>query len=76
MAEHQGPLRRRVDEGDPLLQVRPGGGIFAQEEQGAPERVMGLQAARRGGLALRQPVELFPELPRRRQRPPVAIEPT
>ena len=44
MAERLGLLRRRVDKGDALLQVRPGVGVFAQVEQGAPERLMGLQA--------------------------------
>jgi hypothetical protein len=32
MAVRQGTLRRRVDEDDPLLEVRPGGGIIAQVE--------------------------------------------
>ena len=76
MAERQGSLRRRVGEGDPLLEVRPGGGVFAQVEQGRPERIMGLQAVRRRSLMLRQLEELFPQLPRRRQRPPAVIEPT
>ena len=49
LVERLGPLRRRVDEGDPLLEVRPGGGVVAQVEQGRPERVMGLQAVRRVG---------------------------
>jgi hypothetical protein len=42
MAERQGPLLRRVGEGDPLLKVRLGRGVFAQVEEGAPERVVGL----------------------------------
>ena len=46
MAERQGPLRRWVGEGDALLEVRPGGGVVAQVEQGAPERVMCLQEVR------------------------------
>src|SRR5262245_9967159 len=72
----QSPLRRRSGEGDRVLQVRPGGRVLAQEEQRAAERVMGLQAGRRCGLALCQPYELFPELTRRLQRPPRYIEPT
>jgi hypothetical protein len=52
MAERLGLLRCGVNEGDALLEVRPGGGVFALEIQGAPERVMGLQAGRRFGLAL------------------------
>jgi hypothetical protein len=32
MTERQRPLRRRVNEGDPLLQGRPGGAIFAHLE--------------------------------------------
>jgi hypothetical protein len=66
MAERQGPFYCRVSEGDSLLEMCPGGGVFAQEEQGRPERVMRLQAVRRVGLALRQPIELFPERPRSR----------
>jgi hypothetical protein len=42
-----------------------GGGVFAQVEQGLPERSMGLQAVRRVSRTLRQSVQLFPELPRR-----------
>ena len=30
------PLRRRVDEGDPLLQVRPGGGVVPRQNKVAP----------------------------------------
>ena len=48
LAERLGALRRRVGESDPLLEVRPGRGVVAQVEQGRPERVMGLQAVRRG----------------------------
>jgi hypothetical protein len=73
MTELQGSLLRRVDEGDPLLEVRPGINILIQLEQGVPELVMGLQEGRWRGLTLRQLVELFPQLPRRRQRPPGAI---
>jgi hypothetical protein len=76
MAEGQGPLRHRVGEGDALLKVRPGGGVFAQEQQDSSERIIGLQARRWGGHALRQTVELFPQLLRRRQRPPGLIKPT
>ena len=76
MAERQGVLRCWVDAGDPLLQVRPGGGIFAQVKQGVPERVMGLQEGRWHGFTLRQCVELFPQLPRCRQCPSSAIERT
>jgi hypothetical protein len=32
MAVRQSALRHRVDEGDPVLEVRPGGGIVAQVE--------------------------------------------
>jgi hypothetical protein len=42
MAECQSPLHCRVGEGDPLLKVRLGSGIFAQVEQGAPKRIMSL----------------------------------
>jgi hypothetical protein len=76
MAERQGPLHRRVGEGDTLLQVCPGRGVFALEKQGAPERVMGLQAGHGCSLALGQPVELFAQLPCRRQDAPSEIEPT
>jgi hypothetical protein len=46
MTERQGSLLRRVDEGDPLLEVRPGINILIQLEQGVPELVMGLQEGR------------------------------
>jgi hypothetical protein len=42
MAERLSPLSRRVGEADPLLEMRQGSGVFAQEEQGSPERFMGL----------------------------------
>ena len=64
MAKRQGSLRRRVGEGNPLLEVGPGRDIFAQVEQGRPEGFMRLQAVHRVGLTLRQPEELFPQLPR------------
>ena len=51
MAERLGALHRRVGEGDSLFEVRPGGSEFAQEEQGRPERVIGLQEGR--GVAAR-----------------------
>ena len=38
---------RRVDEGNALLQVCPGSSVFAQVEQGLPERFVGLQTERR-----------------------------
>ena len=69
IVEHQGSLHRRVDESASLFEVRPGGGIFTQIEQGVPEHFVGLEEVRWLGLALRQPIELFPQLPRRRQRP-------
>ena len=62
MAEHQAPLRRRVGKGDPLLEVRPGGGVFAKVEEGAPEHFVGLQKVRRCSLVLREPVEPFSQL--------------
>jgi len=74
MAEHQDLLRRRVAEGDALLEIGSGGGEFAQEEADNPERITGLQEQGWSRLALRQPVELFPQLPPRGQRPPVEIE--
>ena len=51
---------RRVGEGDPLLQVRPGGGVFAQIEQGAPERFVGLQAGMGSAARCASRTELFP----------------
>ena len=63
--ERQGLLGRWVGEGDPLLEVHPGSGVFAQEEQGAPECIMGLQAGRWFGPALGQSGELFRQLSRR-----------
>ena len=75
ISEHLGPLRRRVSEGDPLFDMRTGGGVVAQEEQGRPERVMRLQTGHRVGPTLCQSEELFPQLPRRRQCPPATIEP-
>jgi hypothetical protein len=75
MAEHEVSLCHRVGAGAPLLQVRPGGGVVAQEEQGHSERVMCLQATRRVGSTLGEPHELFPKLPRDRKRPLAAIEP-
>lgn len=47
VVEHQGLLRRRVGEGDPLLQMLSCSGVITQEEQGSPKGVMGLQAGRR-----------------------------
>jgi hypothetical protein len=61
MVEHQGRPRRWVSESNPLFEVRPGGAILAHVEQGAPEHCVSFQAERRCGLALRQPVELFPQ---------------
>jgi hypothetical protein len=69
MAAHQSLLCGRIGAGDALLEVRPGGGIFAQVEQGAPERVMSFQEVRWRGLVLSEPVELFPRLACRWQRP-------
>ena len=63
--ERQGLLRRRIGEGDPLREVPPGIGVFAQEEQGAPESIMGLQAGRGFSPALCQSGELFRQLARR-----------
>ena len=40
--ERLGALHRDVNEGNPLLEVFLGGGVVAQEERGAPERVIGL----------------------------------
>ena len=80
MAEHQGALRRGVDEGDPLLQVLPGRGVITEVEQGLPEGIMRLQRGAWVGRTLRQPHELFPQLPRRLERSPcsdrTAISPT
>src|SRR5262245_22327216 len=76
MAERQGPLRRRVGEGYALLAVHPGGGVFAQEGQNAREYVMRLQAGRWCSCTLCELVELFPQLPCRRQCSLVAIEST
>jgi hypothetical protein len=59
MAKHQGLLHRWVGEGDALLQVYLGRGVFALEKQGTPERVMSFQEGHGCGLALCQPVELF-----------------
>jgi hypothetical protein len=59
-----------------LLQVPPGGGVFAQEEQGVPKRLMGFQEVGWHGLALRQRHELFSQLPRGQQHPTILIEPT
>ena len=42
MAEHQDLLRRRVGEGDALLEIGSGGSEFAQEEADNPERITGL----------------------------------
>ena len=53
MAQRQGPLHGRISEGDSLLEMCPGSGVFAQEEQGCPKRVMRLQAMRWVGHALR-----------------------
>ena len=53
IAERLGSLRHGVSEVTPLLEVRPGGCVFAQEEQGAPERVIGLQAGCGRDRALR-----------------------
>ena len=75
MVEHQAPFHCRIGERDALLQVYAGSGVFTQEEQSLPERVMGLQAGCRCGLALRQPIELFPEFPRLPQRSSALIEP-
>src|SRR5215471_11357695 len=74
MVERMSPLRRQVDEGNPLLAVRQGGGVFTQEEQGDAERFVGSEEVRWYGRAPRQPVELFSQLPRRGQCPPSAIE--
>ncbi len=63
--ERQGLLRCRVGEGDPLREVPPGSGVVAQEEQGAPEGVMGLQAGCWFGPTLGQSGELFRQLSRR-----------
>src|SRR6266850_7739401 len=63
--ECQGLLHRRVRECDPLLQVRPGRGIFTEEEQGTPKGVMSLQTGRWCGRALCQSRELLSQLPRR-----------
>ncbi len=76
LAFRQGPLHRRVGEGDPLLEVRPSGGVFAQVAQDDPERIVGLQEVRRCGRALRQSQELFAQLSRRWQCSQVLIEPT
>ena len=73
--ERLGVQRRGVEEGDPLRTVHPGGGIVTQVEQGRPERIMRLQAMHRVGPTLGQPEELFPELHRGRECPPVPIEP-
>jgi hypothetical protein len=64
MAERQGSLHRRIAEGNPLLKVSPCSGIFTQEEQGLPKGFMRLQAVQWVCLTLRQPEELFPQLPR------------
>src|SRR4029450_5561228 len=64
LAERQGPLRRRVGEGDPLLEVCPSGGVFAQVAQDDPERIVGLQEVRRCSRVLRQSEGLFTQLPR------------
>ena len=66
MAERQGLLRRRVGEGDRLIEVRPGRGVVTQVEQGHPEDIVCYQAMYRVGRVLRQPEELFPNLQRRR----------
>ena len=70
------PLRRRIDEGDSLLEVPPGRSVVAQEKQGRSERMMGLQEVRRSSLVLRQPVEPFSQLSSCQQRPPGMIEST
>ena len=41
VAERLGPLRCRIDAGEALREVRPGGGVFAQKECGGPEYLMG-----------------------------------
>src|SRR5262249_43594441 len=71
-----GPPRRWVDKGDPLFQVRPGGRIVAQVEQGGSERIVPLQAGQGRDLVLREPAELFPEFSRRGQCPTVLIKDT
>src|SRR5215831_17807211 len=74
MVERQGPLGGQIGTGDALLEVLPSSGVLAQVEQGAPERGMGLEEVRWHGLTLRQPIELFPQLPCCWQRPPTVIE--
>lgn len=69
MAKGQGPRRHRVREGDSLLQVRSRRAVFAEEEQNSPQGIMRLDEVRRVSLALCQPIELFPQLPRGWQCP-------
>jgi hypothetical protein len=73
MAFRQSPLHRRVGEGNPLLQVRPSGGVFAQVAQDDPERIVGLHEGQWCGHTLRQSAELFAQLSRHCQCPRVLI---
>ena len=75
MVERQGPLCRQVGEGEALFQVRPGAPYSPRKYKVVPSASW---ASRRdvGTAALRQAIELFPQLSRRRQRPPAVIEQT
>jgi hypothetical protein len=66
MVERPDLLRRQIDEGDALLTMCSGGGIFSQEAEGTSEHPVGFEAVHRCGYALGQPVELFSQLSRGR----------
>src|SRR4029453_16280977 len=74
MAQHQGALGYGVDEGDALLQVLPGRGVFTELEQGLLEGTMRLQEAYRGSRTLGQPHELFSQITRGQEYPSALIE--
>ena len=52
-------------EGDPLLEVPPGGGIVTQVEQECPSASWASRRSVGSVVSLGQPHELFPQLPRR-----------
>src|SRR5215475_14670274 len=74
MAQHQGVLISGVDEGDALLYVLPGRGVFPELEQGLPEGTMRLQEAYRVSRTLGQPHELFSQITGGREHASALIE--